>query len=59
MHFLKRVEKLMVLTESAPQYIDEEFGSKTLYFHFCVFEKNTFKVWNLLGNALENFDPTS
>jgi hypothetical protein len=23
--------------------------------HFCVFEKNAVKVWNLLGNALENF----
>jgi hypothetical protein len=33
----------------------EEFGSKTLQIHFCVFEKNAVKVWNLLGNALEIF----
>jgi hypothetical protein len=34
--------------------IIEQFGSKTLYINFCVFEKNAVKVWNLLGNALEN-----
>jgi hypothetical protein len=34
---------------------NEEFGSKTLSIHFCVFEKNAVKVWNLLGNALEKF----
>jgi hypothetical protein len=31
----------------------EEFGSKMLYIHFCEFEKNAVKVWNLQGNALE------
>jgi hypothetical protein len=35
--------------------INEEFGSKMQYIHFCVSEKNAVKVWNLLGNALENF----
>jgi hypothetical protein len=38
-------------------HVYEEFGSKTLYtymyIHFCVFEKNAVKIWNLLGNALE------
>jgi hypothetical protein len=33
----------------------EEFGSKTVYIHFCVFEKNAVLVWNLLGNALAKF----
>jgi hypothetical protein len=35
--------------------INEEFGSKTLYIRFCVFEKNAVKVRNLLENALEHF----
>jgi hypothetical protein len=33
----------------------EEFDSKTLNIHFCVFEKSAVEVWNLLGNALERF----
>jgi hypothetical protein len=36
-------------------YTNEEFASKMLQIHFCVFEKNAVKVWNLLANALENF----
>jgi hypothetical protein len=36
-------------------YTYEEFGSKMLYIHFCVFEKNAGKILNLLGNALEKY----